>query len=167
MERVEVGCLPILAWKLSLLYTSNKLTVCGGISWKAGSHRAQPPSTSLMDPERLVQCPYDKNHQIRASRFPYHLVKCKENNEKIAKKLATCPYNARHRIPKEEFNFHLENCENKIALDVSNGASNLNMGIKEVTGAQCPPSQEDWEADADKCPAPLFVFGKSYSEQKK
>uniref|UniRef100_A0A8C5S538 CHHC U11-48K-type domain-containing protein n=1 Tax=Laticauda laticaudata TaxID=8630 RepID=A0A8C5S538_LATLA len=74
-----------------------------------------------MDPERLVQCPYDKNHQIRASRFPYHLVKCKENNGKIARKLATCPYNARHRIPKEEFNSHLENCENKIALDVSNG----------------------------------------------
>ncbi|XP_026529586.1 gametocyte-specific factor 1 [Notechis scutatus] len=113
-----------------------------------------------MDPERLVQCPYDKNHQIRASRFPYHLVKCKENNGKIARKLATCPYNARHRIPKEEFNSHLENCENKIALDVSNGATNLNMGIKEETGVQCSPSQEDWEADADKCPAPLFVFGK-------
>ncbi|ETE58284.1 Gametocyte-specific factor 1, partial [Ophiophagus hannah] len=99
-----------------------------------------------MDPERLVQCPYDKNHQIRARHFPYHLVKCKENNEKIARKLATCPYNARHRIPKEEFNSHLENCENKIALDVSNRATNLNMGIKEETGVQCSPSQEDWEA---------------------
>lgn len=32
----------------------------------------------LRDPERLVQCPYDKHHQIRACRFPYHLVKCRK-----------------------------------------------------------------------------------------
>lgn len=28
------------------------------------------------DPEKLLQCPYDKSHQIRACRFPYHLIKC-------------------------------------------------------------------------------------------
>ncbi|KAK9407412.1 hypothetical protein NXF25_006186 [Crotalus adamanteus] len=106
----------------------------------------------------------NKNARSTTTQQPSH---CKENNEKIAKKLATCPYNARHRIPKEELNSHLENCENKIPLDVSCGATSLNMGIKEVTGRQSPPSQEDWEADADKSPAPLFVFGKSYSEQKK
>ncbi|KAJ7317646.1 hypothetical protein JRQ81_003808 [Phrynocephalus forsythii] len=71
-----------------------------------------------MDPERLVQCPYDKNHEIRASRFPYHLVKCRQNNPKIARQLVTCPYNARHRVPKQEFNLHLENCENKVAPEV-------------------------------------------------
>lgn len=31
-----------------------------------------------LDPEKLMQCPYDKNHQIRACRFPYHLVKCRK-----------------------------------------------------------------------------------------
>lgn len=31
-----------------------------------------------LDPEKLLQCPYDKNHQIRACRFPYHLIKCKK-----------------------------------------------------------------------------------------
>uniref|UniRef100_A0A803TNH7 CHHC U11-48K-type domain-containing protein n=1 Tax=Anolis carolinensis TaxID=28377 RepID=A0A803TNH7_ANOCA len=86
-----------------------------------------------MDPEKLLQCPYDKNHQIRASRFPYHLVKCKKNNEKIAKQLVTCPYNARHRIPKDEFNSHIEICESKIS------------------------SEEDWEADADE--ASVSPFG--------
>lgn len=30
------------------------------------------------DPNRLVQCPYDKNHQIRASRFPFHVLKCRK-----------------------------------------------------------------------------------------
>ncbi|XP_070597107.1 gametocyte-specific factor 1-like isoform X2 [Erythrolamprus reginae] len=131
---------------------------------------AQPPSclpTSLMDPERLIQCPYDKNHQIRASRFPYHLVKCRENNEKIAKRMVTCPYNARHRIPKENFNSHLESCEDKIDLEMFKGAANINMRFKKETGVECPPPQEDWDADADKYPAPVFVFGKSYSAQKK
>nr|XP_048691183.1 probable ATP-dependent RNA helicase DDX10 [Caretta caretta] len=31
-----------------------------------------------LDPERLIQCPYDKYHQIRACRFPYHLIKCRK-----------------------------------------------------------------------------------------
>lgn len=30
------------------------------------------------DPNRIVQCPYDKNHQIRASRFPFHVLKCRK-----------------------------------------------------------------------------------------
>lgn len=35
-----------------------------------------PPD--MLDPERLIQCPLVKHHWIRARRFPYHLVKCKE-----------------------------------------------------------------------------------------
>ncbi|CAM5117434.1 unnamed protein product, partial [Natator depressus] len=31
-----------------------------------------------LDPERLIQCPYDNDHQIRACRFPYHLIKCRK-----------------------------------------------------------------------------------------
>uniref|UniRef100_A0A8D0DGA5 CHHC U11-48K-type domain-containing protein n=1 Tax=Salvator merianae TaxID=96440 RepID=A0A8D0DGA5_SALMN len=71
-----------------------------------------------MDPERLVQCPYDKNHQIKASRLPYHLVKCRKNNQKIAKKIVTCPYNARHRIPKQEFSLHTATCESKTSEEI-------------------------------------------------
>ncbi|XP_003224515.1 gametocyte-specific factor 1 [Anolis carolinensis] len=115
-----------------------------------------------MDPETLLQCPYDKNHQIRASRFPYHLVKCKKNNQKIAKQLATCPYNARHRIPKDEFNFHIEICESKISLEVNKAA--VKNGSKEKTASKCPSPQEDWEDDADKTPTRPFVFGASISE---
>ncbi|XP_077694531.1 uncharacterized protein LOC144277536 isoform X2 [Eretmochelys imbricata] len=71
-------------------------------------------SPGVMDPERLIPCPYDKNHQIRASRFPYHLVKCKENNKKRAKELATCPYNARHRVPKQELQLHISTCTDRV-----------------------------------------------------
>lgn len=31
-----------------------------------------------MDPDKLLQCPFDKNHQIRVCRFPYHLIKCRK-----------------------------------------------------------------------------------------
>jgi len=30
------------------------------------------------EPEKLMQCPYDKNHQIRPCRFPYHIIKCRK-----------------------------------------------------------------------------------------
>ncbi|KAJ6644722.1 hypothetical protein lerEdw1_013613 [Lerista edwardsae] len=99
-----------------------------------------------MDPERLVQCPYDKNHQIRACRLPYHLVKCRENNKKIAKELITCPYNARHRIPKLEFNMHVATCENKVSPEENWLISNPKKATMTAKAWQCPPSEEDWEA---------------------
>nr|XP_056705482.1 gametocyte-specific factor 1 [Euleptes europaea] len=114
-----------------------------------------------MDPERLIQCPYDKNHQIRACRFPYHLVKCRENNKKIAKELATCPYNARHRVPRQELSLHIATCENKVSQELEGAASAFTARTREVTAFQSPPSQEDWEADAVEAPAPPFVFGAS------
>uniref|UniRef100_A0A3Q3JRI7 CHHC U11-48K-type domain-containing protein n=2 Tax=Monopterus albus TaxID=43700 RepID=A0A3Q3JRI7_MONAL len=30
------------------------------------------------DPDKLSQCPFDKSHQIRACRLPYHLIKCRK-----------------------------------------------------------------------------------------
>ncbi|CAI5765040.1 Uncharacterized protein PODLI_1B006266 [Podarcis lilfordi] len=122
-----------------------------------------------MDPERLVQCPYDKNHQIRACRLPYHLVKCRKNNQKIARELATCPYNARHRVPKQELKLHIATCENKVSpevLEVTSSRGDPKNRIREVTAWQCPPPEEDWEADAAEYPAPPFVFGTSYSGER-
>ncbi|XP_054859760.1 gametocyte-specific factor 1-like [Eublepharis macularius] len=112
-----------------------------------------------MDPERLIQCPYDKNHQVRACRFPYHLVKCRQNNQKIAKELVACPYNARHRVPRQELNMHMSVCENKVSPELEGVRWGTNNRTKEATAWQCPPSQEDWEADADEAPAPPFIFG--------
>ncbi|XP_053907457.1 gametocyte-specific factor 1 isoform X2 [Cuculus canorus] len=65
---------------------------------------------SAMDPEDLVQCPYDKNHRVRVSRLPYHLVKCQRNNPGIARSLTTCPFNARHRVPQHQLRSHLASC---------------------------------------------------------
>lgn len=30
------------------------------------------------NPDKLLLCPYDANHKIRACRFPYHLIKCRK-----------------------------------------------------------------------------------------
>ncbi|NXP65254.1 D7 protein, partial [Chloropsis cyanopogon] len=32
-----------------------------------------------MEPDALVQCPYDRSHQVRVSRLPYHLVRCQQS----------------------------------------------------------------------------------------
>ena len=47
-----------------------------------------------LNPEKLLQYPYDKNHQIRAYRFLYQLIKCRKNHSDVADKLETCPFNA-------------------------------------------------------------------------
>lgn len=40
-----------------------------------------PDDKGNLDPDRLLQCPFDKNHQIRSCRFPYHLIKCRKVSE--------------------------------------------------------------------------------------
>ncbi|NXY89861.1 GTSF1 factor, partial [Alcedo cyanopectus] len=67
----------------------------------------------IWDPERLLQCPYNKHHHIRACRFPYHLVKCKRSYPQLAKKLATCPFNAKHLVLQAELSDHIMKCNNK------------------------------------------------------
>uniref|UniRef100_A0A3B4T999 CHHC U11-48K-type domain-containing protein n=1 Tax=Seriola dumerili TaxID=41447 RepID=A0A3B4T999_SERDU len=88
------------------------------------------------DPDKLLQCPFDKNHQIRACRFPYHLIKCRKNHPQLANELKTCPFNARHLVPKHELTRHTETCEDRISVDS--------------------------EDEADDAPAP-FVWGKNPS----
>uniref|UniRef100_A0A8C5M0W7 CHHC U11-48K-type domain-containing protein n=1 Tax=Leptobrachium leishanense TaxID=445787 RepID=A0A8C5M0W7_9ANUR len=94
---------------------------------------------SYMMSDGLLQCPYDINHRIRPSRFPYHLVKCRENNPSAAKFIVACPYNARHRVPKNELDLHMATCGHKVSLD------NLVVSENEPSPWQCPLSTEDWE----------------------
>ncbi|XP_077154035.1 gametocyte-specific factor 1-like isoform X4 [Ranitomeya variabilis] len=69
------------------------------------------------DPERLLQCPYDSNHQIRACRFPYHLIKCRKNHGGVANQLVTCPFNARHVLPRGQLSFHISRCDDKGCIE--------------------------------------------------
>ncbi|KAM6471399.1 uncharacterized protein PHA67_024147 isoform 6-T6 [Liasis olivaceus] len=74
-------------------------------------------SYDALDPEKPVQCPYDKSHQIRACRFPYHLVKCRKNHPEIVQQLVTCPFNARHQVPREEISQHISSCDDKRCIE--------------------------------------------------
>ncbi|XP_062888972.1 gametocyte-specific factor 1-like [Mobula hypostoma] len=114
---------------------------------------------SSIDPEDLLQCPYDKNHHIRACRFPYHLVKCRKNFPDIARKLESCPFNARHCIPKAEMMHHIMNCVDKKVIEeefVFN-AQGKPYDIPQ-SAWQCPPPEEDWDKDEDESSG-TFIYG--------
>ncbi|KAJ0064838.1 hypothetical protein NL108_016393 [Boleophthalmus pectinirostris] len=114
-----------------------------------------------IDPNRLLQCPFDKNHQIRACRFPYHLIKCRKNHPKLANELKTCPYNAYHLVPKHELNHHTETCENRITLDtVDDAVTNGNHWQVPVSTWVNPNPMEDWDAEAED-QVVCFVWGEN------
>uniref|UniRef100_A0A8C0BM80 Gametocyte specific factor 1 n=1 Tax=Buteo japonicus TaxID=224669 RepID=A0A8C0BM80_9AVES len=97
---------------------------------------------------RLIQCPYNKHHRIRACRFPYHLVKCRKSYPEVAKELATCPFNARHLVPQADLSDHIMKCNDKgfIEQDIVNQSSGFQREqMNAVSTWQAPPCDEDWE----------------------
>lgn len=64
-----------------------------------------------MDP--MVLCPYDETHQVRKSKLPYHLTRCKLNNNRSTNdSKVCCPFDAFHIIDKELFESHIDECPN-------------------------------------------------------
>ncbi|KAG9465805.1 hypothetical protein GDO78_017704, partial [Eleutherodactylus coqui] len=105
-----------------------------------------PNCADSQDPERLQQCPYDPNHQIRACRFPYHLIKCKKNHTEIASQLVTCPFNARHMVPRGQLSLHISRCDNKSCIE-QDIADEKSMYKRDVSPSRwnSPPCNEDWD----------------------
>ncbi|XP_023148392.1 gametocyte-specific factor 1 [Amphiprion ocellaris] len=122
------------------------------------AQQAEESDGKNWDPDKLMPCPYDKNHQIRACRFPYHLIKCKKNHPKLASELKTCPYNARHLVHKRELARHTETCENRMCVYTEDaGSTNGNWHVPVSTWVN-PIVIEDWDKEADEFAAP-FVWG--------
>ncbi|XP_074782965.1 gametocyte-specific factor 1-like isoform X1 [Athene noctua] len=116
----------------------------------------------VLDPERLIPCPYNKHHQIRACRFPYHLVKCKKSYPEVAKKLATCPFNARHLVPQADLSDHVLKCSDKglIEQDTENWSSGFQREqMNAMSTWQAPPCDEDWETELSEQSDLPFVWG--------
>ncbi|XP_074538044.1 gametocyte-specific factor 1 isoform X2 [Halichoeres trimaculatus] len=116
------------------------------------------------DPDKLVQCPFDKNHQIRVCRLPYHLLKCGKNHPKLASELKTCPFNARHLVPRHELMYHTETCEDRIPVstdddDATNGHCRWQVPVSTWVN---PNVTEDWDQEADDGAVP-FVWGETRS----
>ncbi|XP_062979114.1 gametocyte-specific factor 1 [Elgaria multicarinata webbii] len=118
-------------------------------------------SYDALDPEKLMQCPYDKHHQIRACRFPYHLVKCAKNHPDIVQQLVTCPFNARHQVPKAEIKQHISSCDDKrcIEQDIASQVDRHRREINVVSSWQAPPCDEDWDKDLADQSNSIFVWG--------
>ncbi|CAL8319583.1 unnamed protein product [Merluccius merluccius] len=115
------------------------------------------------DPDKLLQCPFDKNHQIRACRFPYHLIKCRKNHPKLAQALKTCPFNARHLIPKHEMTSHTATCVDRksVGSDEPNADEQRKWQVP-VSTWRTPraDTDEDWDKEADDSAVP-FIWGAS------
>ncbi|XP_039602682.1 gametocyte-specific factor 1-like [Polypterus senegalus] len=121
------------------------------------------------DPEALQQCPYDKSHQIRAIRFPYHLIKCGKNHPELAKQLKSCPFNARHLVQKHELSSHIANCEDRVVVthdDSDTPSMNSRWQPISVSNWQAPPCEEDWDQEADLNPVKPFFWGETNSLNK-
>uniref|UniRef100_UPI00358E1D5D gametocyte-specific factor 1-like isoform X2 n=1 Tax=Myxine glutinosa TaxID=7769 RepID=UPI00358E1D5D len=75
------------------------------------------PHMGVTDPDEIFACPYDAHHLVRACRYPYHLVKCRENNRLVAREMKTCPFNACHILPKPEMQHHISCCRDKRIIE--------------------------------------------------
>ncbi|KAL7875923.1 hypothetical protein AOLI_G00108860 [Acnodon oligacanthus] len=120
------------------------------------------------NPEKLLVCPYDSNHQIRACRFPYHLIKCRKNHAELASQLWTCPFNARHLMPKHELSHHMSNCVDRCSINndyVENAESQHRFQVP-VNTWTIPVCDEDWDQEENETatPAAPFVWGLSTSQ---
>uniref|UniRef100_A0A803TKI8 CHHC U11-48K-type domain-containing protein n=1 Tax=Anolis carolinensis TaxID=28377 RepID=A0A803TKI8_ANOCA len=91
-------------------------------------------------------CPYDKNHQIRACMFPYHLVTCCKHHPDIVRKLVMCPFNACHQVPREELCQHIG-----ITFGQNNNRRKVNDNVIHSSW-QPPPSEENWDKEMDNPP---------------
>ncbi|KAM4037650.1 gametocyte-specific factor 1-like [Anomaloglossus baeobatrachus] len=111
------------------------------------------------DPDRLLQCPYDFNHQIRACRFPYHLIKCRKNHSSLASQLVTCPFNARHMVARGELSFHISRCDDKSCIE-QDIVDEKSMYKRDASPSRwnSPPCSEDWDNDLQS-ERGTFVWG--------
>ncbi|RVE70931.1 hypothetical protein OJAV_G00069510 [Oryzias javanicus] len=111
------------------------------------------------DPEKLLLCPFDKNHLIRACRFPYHLIKCRKNHPKLAGELKTCPFNARHLIPQHELARHTETCVDRVTVDPKAESTDYCSAWEvPVTAWVNPVMSEDWDKEIENN-VTSFVWG--------
>lgn len=53
-----------------------------------------------IDTQDIIECPYEKHHQILRSRMQVHLTRCRRNHKNVKK--VTCPFNVTHVLNEPE-----------------------------------------------------------------
>ncbi|XP_055586300.1 gametocyte-specific factor 1 homolog [Uranotaenia lowii] len=113
---------------------------------------------SLQGYEDLVECPYNKAHQIMKFRMQTHLYKCRKNHKHL--KYVRCPFNETHDIPELELKIHTEICPDRESFDrykycISTTASSIAPEVacaaEALTNSGYDP-QEDDEESWETCP---------------
>jgi hypothetical protein len=66
-----------------------------------------------LDPEEMVQCPFDPYHKIAAYKLANHILKCRKNHVELDKALEKCPFNALHRFLPKDREQHILECIDK------------------------------------------------------
>ncbi|MCG8430619.1 MAG: CHHC zinc finger protein, partial [Candidatus Omnitrophica bacterium] len=106
-----------------------------------------------MDPEEMIECPYDKTHVIRVKRLKYHLLKCRKNHRRTDQ--AVCDFNAHHVMPRPEYRYDLTVCADKRLFEgdsispATRGLGKGNTGKPPYDAEwNCPEPVEDWDAEA-------------------
>ncbi|XP_055843037.1 nuclear speckle splicing regulatory protein 1-like [Episyrphus balteatus] len=69
---------------------------------------------SAAQDDDMVECPYNKYHQMLRKRLIPHLIKCRLSYPDA--ELIKCPFNASHLIPEPEFTHHVANCKDKAII---------------------------------------------------
>ncbi|XP_068706803.1 uncharacterized protein [Montipora foliosa] len=77
-----------------------------------------PEDWSRWDPEKLLVCPYDEVHLIKAKRFQHHLLKCRKNHPD--KDFVSCPFNAKHVMSRSEVRHHVSRCPDRSVIEQYN-----------------------------------------------
>ncbi|XP_058823701.1 gametocyte-specific factor 1 homolog [Topomyia yanbarensis] len=70
---------------------------------------------NLLGYEDIVECPYNRAHQIMSFRMQTHLYKCRKNHKDL--KYVKCPFNETHDMPAQELKYHTSVCPDREAFD--------------------------------------------------
>ena len=124
----------------------------------------QSMATFTLHKDKLVECPFDKNHKIAVRNQIKHIIECEH---KIVSKTSVCIYNASHRMARHEFAQHIKSCpdgrqhfrdlyvskqtnSSDIKPETRNGES-IDSQMASNTQSVLQDSEEDnW--DNDNCP---------------
>ncbi|KAH7978612.1 hypothetical protein HPB49_006099 [Dermacentor silvarum] len=94
----------------------------------------------------LTTCPYNPAHQVKLSRLPIHITKCKKAYRE--KQMKHCPFSAEHVVPAGELMQHICSCRMSktvedflVEKDKPTGDVSLPPASKDV------PTEENWEEE--------------------
>lgn len=116
---------------------------------------------SVTTGDALVRCPYDPNHEIKASRLHCHILKCKKNHTELDELLQTCSANVLHRFLEADRESHYQVCPDiqriqhvkELEKIMSRGC---NTAVPAYTRVNQPPAVDDENWDEEIIPSNSF-----------